>query len=539
MTTSGKMRAQTLASLAGAVILIAIVGWTSSLWAVTPCCGIVSINTQTGLVEAKETATGRLFQFQTTDSQLMQRLLAGQAIDADFAAGHVSVDGAAPCCAIIAAAVSPAINPAVPCCNLVPNPALKGQMGRLVLNFPKEAEYRFSRVEIFPAGGGTVRKHQGSSNVDLTPGQYDVAVSGSRVTQVTVTPGTETHLLLGALRIQAEKTTRVELWDARHTKMLEFNYGHGVIGLPVGHYAVKIGKGAGTFTDITIEDGKIAEFPMKGGQPPSSSTAGAPAGQAGTGVVCIAGSKSASYLSPAVKIRGVCSPASDNPNHEPDPLPVGIPSQHTFKLAGQVGAITTRRLMSTSDGKQIVQQAAQRLGGFQMHMALLAGHKYMVNSCLGIKASAGTFDLVVPPPAITFGATSATISFGVGHIALDAFSVRLRPDPTDVIQPCHFSGSIGIGGDANDVMFSMTVDPLYNLETCEITALNVSNAGWQIGSFHIAPLPAAVTGVAKEMVVDAMDYYSGFGLQDRFLQNIMDLLSPTELLTSAACKALQ
>jgi hypothetical protein len=436
----------------------------------------------------------------------------------------------------VGSTVSPAEKPGVPCCTMIPNPALKGQMGRLVLTFPKEVEYRLSRVEIVPVAGGPARKYQGSTSVDLVPGQYNVAVSNSRVAQVTITSGSETHLLVGGLRIQAGAKMRVEVWDAGRTRMLEFNYGQAVIGLPVGRYAVKIGKGAGNFTDIAIEDGKVSEFPMAVSQAAAGSSGSSE--MAATGVTCGSSAKKGSYLAPDAKIRGVCSPASENSNHEPDPVPVGVPVRHAIRLAGGTGPITTRRLVSTNDGRQMVQQAAQRLGGFQMHLALLAGHKYMVNSCLGIKASAGTFDLVVPPPTITFGATSATISFGVSHIALDAFSVRLRPDPTDVIQPCHFSGRIGIGGSADDVMFSMTVDPLYDLKTCQITALNVTNAGWRIGSFHLAPLPSEVTGVAKEMVVDAMDYYSGLGLQDRFLQNLSDQLSPNELLVSTACKEL-
>ena len=80
---------------------------------------------------------------------------------------------------------------------MVPNAALKGQMGRLVLTFPKEVEYRFSRVQILPAGGRVAGTYQGSKGIDLAPGLYDLAVSGSRVARVSITPGSETHLLVG------------------------------------------------------------------------------------------------------------------------------------------------------------------------------------------------------------------------------------------------------------------------------------------------------------------------------------------------------
>ncbi len=416
------------------------------------------------------------------------------------------------------------------CCNMVANPALKGH-GRLVVMFPKEAEYRFSRIQIIPASGQPAITHYGAKALDLAPGQYEMLISGASVGQVTVAAGQETHLQAGALRIQADAKTRVEVWSRDRTRMLQFVMGHAVIGLPVGQYAVKIDKGTGLFSNLTIAAGEVRDF-----VPASAKEAGAVAVE-GAGVSCAPAAKTAVYLAPEAKIRGVCSPASENAHEEPDAIPEGVPRQHAIRLPASTGLLTTRRLASTNDGKQMIQQAAQRLGGVQIHLALLAGHKYMINSCLGIKASAGTFDLVVPPPSITFGSTSVTISFGIGHIALEAFSIRLRPDVTDVIQPCHFSGRIAVGGEADNVIFSMTVDPLYSVETCDITSLNVSNAGWHLGSFRLDPIPPAVTGPAKDMVVDAMDHYSGFGLQDQFLNNLSELFSPN-VVTTEACKAL-
>lgn len=411
----------------------------------------------------------------------------------------------------------------------LPNMQLKGQLGRFLVAFPKGVNVSGTPVQIFPAGGQkAVHSGVGSQTQTLAPGIYDVMIGNVRVPNIPIMAGQDTQLQVGALRVTASNQTVFSVLSEDGKHVLAKGFGKQVLGLPVGRYAVKIGKGAGTFTEMTIEDGKISEFP-----PASSQSSAGSGGMAATGVVCVAGSKTASYLSPAVKIRGVCSPASENPNHEPDPLPVGVPTQHSLSGIDPKAAIRTKRLMSTDEGKQIVQQAAQRLGGFQMHAALLGGHTYMVNSCLGIKASAGTFDLSVPPPAVTFGATSATVSFTVSHIALEAFTVRLRPDPSDVIQPCHFSGRIGIGGAADQVSYSMTLDPLYDYQSCKITSMNLVNAGWHIGSFSIDPIPPAVTGAAKDMVVDALDYFSGFGLHDLFQQNLVDLL------TSSTCQALQ
>ena len=65
--------------------------------AISPCCNITAI-AKGGLVTAKDTATGKTFQFQVSDQALMKSLRVGQQIYADFGTQKVSVDGVAPCC---------------------------------------------------------------------------------------------------------------------------------------------------------------------------------------------------------------------------------------------------------------------------------------------------------------------------------------------------------------------------------------------------------------------------------------------------------
>jgi hypothetical protein len=142
-----------------------------------------------------------------------------------------------------------------------PNATLKEATGRLVMNFLKDVEYRFSRVEVFPTGGTTSTKMgYGSSEIVLPPSNYDVAVNGARVPQVPITQGADTRLLVGALQIQAGAETRVEVWDAGRTQLLQWTLGNAVVGLPIGPYAIKIGKGPGTFSDVMIEDAKATDF---------------------------------------------------------------------------------------------------------------------------------------------------------------------------------------------------------------------------------------------------------------------------------------
>ena len=66
-----------------------------------PCCGIIGVNTSTGVVSAKENATGRIFQFKVNDTKLLNSLKTGQGVYANFAANQVSLDGSTNCCAII------------------------------------------------------------------------------------------------------------------------------------------------------------------------------------------------------------------------------------------------------------------------------------------------------------------------------------------------------------------------------------------------------------------------------------------------------
>jgi hypothetical protein len=71
--------------------------------AADPCCSITAIEAKTRMVTAKETATGRTFQFQVADAKALKGLTVGQRIHADFTTMKVSLnpDGGAPCCTVV------------------------------------------------------------------------------------------------------------------------------------------------------------------------------------------------------------------------------------------------------------------------------------------------------------------------------------------------------------------------------------------------------------------------------------------------------
>ncbi|HEX6134259.1 MAG TPA: hypothetical protein VFZ24_09850, partial [Longimicrobiales bacterium] len=66
-----------------------------------PCCGITAIDLATGIVTAREAATGRVFRFEVKDAALLRSLKIGQKVYADFGTSKVRIHGLEPCCGII------------------------------------------------------------------------------------------------------------------------------------------------------------------------------------------------------------------------------------------------------------------------------------------------------------------------------------------------------------------------------------------------------------------------------------------------------
>jgi hypothetical protein len=64
-----------------------------------PCCGIVKIDAKTGLVTARENASGKTFTFKASAATL-KGLQVGKSIDADFKSGRVTIDEV-PCCGVV------------------------------------------------------------------------------------------------------------------------------------------------------------------------------------------------------------------------------------------------------------------------------------------------------------------------------------------------------------------------------------------------------------------------------------------------------
>lgn len=68
-----------------------------------PCCQVIAVDAKTGLVTARDQTTGKTFMFSVNDKAMLRGLRAGDAVQANFAAGQVAIRkyGATPCCTIV------------------------------------------------------------------------------------------------------------------------------------------------------------------------------------------------------------------------------------------------------------------------------------------------------------------------------------------------------------------------------------------------------------------------------------------------------
>lgn len=143
--------------------------------------------------------------------------------------------------------------------ELVANPELKGSMGRIVVEFPKDTKTADTHVAINKAGekksGGT---EYGSVTAELLPGQYELVISGARVGGAEVKSRHDTRIPVGVLRIiTSDKNTTVAVLSADGSKQLNTGYGSRDVGLPAGVYMVKV---AGQTASVEIKAGEVKEF---------------------------------------------------------------------------------------------------------------------------------------------------------------------------------------------------------------------------------------------------------------------------------------
>jgi Cu/Ag efflux protein CusF len=74
-----------------------------------PCCNVVGISAEQGIVTARETATGYTFRFHVRDQATLAGIKVGDAVWANLTAGTVKLrrNDSEPCCSVMAAPARP------------------------------------------------------------------------------------------------------------------------------------------------------------------------------------------------------------------------------------------------------------------------------------------------------------------------------------------------------------------------------------------------------------------------------------------------
>lgn len=166
----------------------------------------------------------------------------------------------------------------------------------------------------------------------------------------------------------------------------------------------------------------------------------------------------------------------------------------------------------------------QALKDKEINVALLGGEKYMVNNCLGIKASAGTFRLKLASPNFRWEGTGVRLTFRIDKIAMNALSVRFRPNPTNAAYPCHFSKRRTIGGSASNVTLEYSFDPILDLQQCKLGSLGNIRQRVGIGGLNLKPMQNDLDRVAKNMIEDSINNVFQFNLTDRVIAAMTAIL---------------
>ena len=221
-------------------------------------------------------------------------------------------------------------------------------------------------------------------------------------------------------------------------------------------------------------------------------------------------------------LRSENSGDEENENNDPDPEPEWVkrPVSARASAATSTRAITGgTRLKDYPKAQEMLDGIARGLTQMEMDVALLGQQKYMVNHCLGVKASAGKFKLKLAHPDLRWEGTGAVLTFHIERISLSALKIRMRPR-ANPIDPCKFSGKFEVGGAATNVRYEMRLDPLLDLQQCKLGSMGQIQEKWRIGGLNLKPLQNNLDNVAKNMIEDSLTYASNFNIGDRIVAGI-------------------
>lgn len=135
---------------------------------------------------------------------------------------------------------------------MIPNLALKGDNGLLIINLPAQAAMLFTVARTGEAK--TLYTWHGSTTKEIPPGTYDITFWNIKIPAVIVEKRKETRIPAGVLNSTVKKPW--EIWTVNGEKV--FSAGSAkMVALPAGKYIVKTG---GAEIKTTITDGQVSIF---------------------------------------------------------------------------------------------------------------------------------------------------------------------------------------------------------------------------------------------------------------------------------------
>lgn len=229
--------------------------------------------------------------------------------------------------------------------------------------------------------------------------------------------------------------------------------------------------------------------------------------------------------STAFLLKGKISQDSENENNGPDPK-FNAATTSSINIPG-IKSANSKKLAEMENGLQVIEDVVDKIIKQAYTFSLLSQHKYMLDNCIGVKASVGEFSVQFGKPEIKVNELGkVVIKLNVDEIKFDALKIRMRPCPKDL--QCHFSERFKIGGLARDLSMTVTMDPRATIAAstgiCAFSFNGPMTVHWRIGGLNLKPLQNNLDDVAKQMIEDALNVNALNIFRERFVSIAKSIL---------------
>lgn len=201
-------------------------------------------------------------------------------------------------------------------------------------------------------------------------------------------------------------------------------------------------------------------------------------------------------------VKPLPSTPTENADGKVDPVPRARPRPSLVR-----DTPAARHVKDLSDPQKFLNALGGVLQNIDMNVALIGGNRYMVNDCLGVKASAGEFQFRPGKPTLRLDGSGVLMQFVVDRVTLNGLMVRMRPNVGNPTKLCHFSSRFGIGGSASNVRLEIRLNPLLDISNCKVSGLSTYRATVSIGGLNLKPLQNDLDHVAKNMIEESINYF--------------------------------